>query len=63
MVHREARAGEEAQEAGVVRGREEAAEVGECGRVGHVDGDGVAVAEGRVGDQLVEGGPAVRAWD
>lgn len=62
VVHGEARAGEEAQEAGVIRAGEEAAEVGEGGRVGHVDGDGVAVAEGRVGDEFVEGGPAVKGW-
>lgn len=58
VVHGEAGAGEEGEDAAVVGVGEEATDVGEGGRVGHVDGDGVAVAEGGFGDEFVEGGPA-----
>lgn len=60
VVHGETGAGEEPEEAGVVRRGEEAAEVCEGGGVGHVDGDGVAVAERGVWDEFVEGGPSER---
>lgn len=58
VVHGQARAGEETEEAGVIGLGEVAADVGEGGRVGHVDGNGVAVAEGSLGDEFVERRPA-----
>jgi hypothetical protein len=54
VVHGQTCAGKETQEAGVVLGREEAADVGESCREGHVDGDGVAVAQRGIWDQLVQ---------
>jgi hypothetical protein len=43
----------------VLLGREKTADVGESGRVSHVDGDGMAVAERSLGNELVEGRPGV----
>jgi len=54
VVHGEAGAGEELEDAAVLDVAEEPALVGERRGVGHVDGDGVAVAEGRLWDELVE---------
>lgn len=42
---------------------DEVALVGERGGIGHVDGDGVAVAQGRRGDQLVDRRPGVAVGD
>ena len=39
---------------------EQTLNVGESGRVSHVDGDGVAVTERNARGELVERGPAVR---
>ena len=40
---------------------EETTNVGKSCRVGHVNGDGMAVTQGRVRDKLMEGRPSV-AW-
>lgn len=60
VVHGETGTREECEETAVVGGLEEPPDVGQCGRVRHVDGDGVAVAQGRVRDELMERRPPAR---
>lgn len=57
MIHGETCSGEEVEQALVLLVGQEAAGVGEGGRVGHVDGDGVTVAERCLGDKLVKRRP------
>jgi hypothetical protein len=59
VVHRETSAGEEVQETSVLLGRKKATNVGESGRVGHVNRDGMTVAEGSLRDKLVKRRPGV----
>ncbi len=62
VVHGEAGAGEEVQETAMFSVGDQTAGVGERGRVGHVDGDGVAVTEGRLRDELMQWGPAISSF-
>lgn len=58
IVHGQTNTREEVQQSLVVLVAEDTSKVGEGGRVGHVNGDGVTVTERRVGDQLVKRRPA-----
>ena len=57
VIHREASAGEEVQQTMVLLVGEQTAHVGECRRVSHIDGNGVAVAKRYLRHQLVHGRP------
>ena len=59
VVHGETGAGEEVQETPVLLGGKKTADVSESGRVGHVDGDSMAVAERSLGNELVKRRPGV----
>ena len=59
VIDREARAAEEAQQTRVLILRQETELHGQGGRVGHVDTNRVAVAQWRLGDELMEGRPAI----
>jgi hypothetical protein len=54
VVHGEAGAGEEVEQTTVLGVCDQTPGVGEGGGVGHVDGDGVAVTEGCLGDEFVQ---------
>ena len=58
VVHGETGAGEEIEDAAMVLGGKEPANVGKSRRVGHVDGDGMPVTQRWVGNQLMERRPA-----
>lgn len=60
VVHGETGAREEVQETLVVGVREMAAGVGESGGEGHVDGDGMPVTKGCLGNKLMKRRPSKR---
>lgn len=60
MVHGETSTAKETQDTLVVGVGDQAPHVSKSGRVSHVDGDGVSVAERDLGDQLVKRRPAAK---
>jgi len=58
IVHRQAGAGEEIQEATVLSIANQLAVIDKSSGIGHINRDCMPMTEGRLRDELVEGGPS-----